>query len=40
MTTKDYEKEQNDNSFKNSINIPYLFLKIANHYTEMNPLLD
>ncbi|KKM69097.1 hypothetical protein LCGC14_1454290 [marine sediment metagenome] len=40
MTSKDYEKGQNDNSFKNFINIPYIFLKIANRYTEMNPLLD
>ncbi|KKN17386.1 hypothetical protein LCGC14_0966280, partial [marine sediment metagenome] len=40
IKSKDYEKGQNDNSNKDFINIPYLFLKIANHYTEMNPLLE
>jgi len=39
-TSKDYEKGQNDNYFENFINIPYLFLKIANRFSEMNPLLE
>ena len=40
MESRDCDKRQNDNSFKDSINIPYLFLKIANQHIEMKPLLE